>query len=235
MNTEKKRINIAIDGYSSCGKSTLAKGLAKALGYGYIDSGAMYRAVTLYAIQRGWMADGRINAEALVAALPDLHVDFIHRAGQNITRLNGREIESEIRTMEVSNAVSVVSKVPEVRAKLRVMQQKAAEGGGVVMDGRDIGSVVLPGAELKIFMTADRETRVRRRYEELIAKGRNVNVEQVRANLAERDRLDTQRKENPLVQTADARLLDSTDLTEMDQLNVVLDWVEELVTGKVDG
>ena len=228
---DKTKINIAIDGYSSCGKSTLAKGLAKALGYGYIDSGAMYRAVTLYAMNRGHINNGRVDTDTIIRELPDLHVDFIHRNGRNITRLNGREVESEIRAMEVSDLVSVVSKIPEVRGKLRLMQQKSAEDGGVVMDGRDIGSVVLPNAELKIFMTADREVRVRRRYDELVAKGHDISLEQVRQNISDRDRLDTGRRENPLIQTSDAKLLDNTDLTAAESLQVALEWVKAVLAG----
>lgn len=224
-----KKINVAIDGFSSCGKSTLAKGMAKALGFGYIDSGAMYRAATLYLLRRGLVDKQGLDREGVLAALPDMAIDFVHRDGQNITRLNGEEVETLIRDIEVSNLVSIVSKVPEIRAKLRALQQAYAENGGVVMDGRDIGSVVLPDAELKIFMTADREARVQRRYKELISKGHDVSVEEVRENIAARDKLDTERSENPLIRTEDAKLLDNTHLTAKESLELALSWVKELL------
>ncbi|MGB6036737.1 MAG: (d)CMP kinase [Cryomorphaceae bacterium] len=224
-----RKINIAIDGYSSCGKSTLAKSLAKALGYSYIDSGAMYRAVTLFAIRNKLTSDGEINENGLIESLSSIEVDFVNKNRVNTTRLNEQEVEDEIRTLEVSSLVSQVSRIPEVREKLRVMQQKAAKNGGVVMDGRDIGSAVLPDAELKIFMTADPEVRVERRYAELLAKGEELTREQVRENLTHRDKMDTSRKENPLIQPDDALVLDNTDITEMEQFELVMGWVENRV------
>ena len=207
----------------------MAKALAKALDYAYIDSGAMYRAVTLFAMRKGLIKDGHLDEKELIDSLDEIEIDFISKAGVNTTRLNQEEVEKEIRTMEVSSMVSQVSRLAEVREKLRVLQQKAADNKGVVMDGRDIGSAVLPDAELKIFMTADRSVRVRRRFSELIAKGHEITREEVRTNLMKRDKLDTERKENPLVQTPDARLLDNTDLTEKEQLHLALEWATSLI------
>jgi len=224
-----RKINIAIDGYSSCGKSTLAKGLAKALGYSYIDSGAMYRAVTLFAIRNGLIENGKVRDEKLIDQLSSITVDFINKNGINTTRLNGEEVEDEIRTLEVSSLVSQVSRIPEVREKLRLMQQKVAKDGGVVMDGRDIGSAVLPQAELKIFMTADQAVRVERRFSELLAKGEKLTREQVKENLTHRDEMDTSRKENPLVQPKDARVLDNTNISEEEQFDLVIEWVRNKV------
>jgi cytidylate kinase len=223
------KINIAIDGYSSCGKSTLAKALAKVFNYAYIDSGAMYRAVTLYAINKGFINGEQLDEGELISALNDLEVDFINENGLSRTRLNGKIVEDEIRTMPISAMVSQVSRIKEVRAKLRLMQQKAAEKGGVVMDGRDIGSAVLPDAELKIFMVAEKEVRAMRRFEELAEKGQELSLEQVRENLEKRDYIDSNRSENPLTQTADAQLLDTTKLTEKEQLNTAIAWARELM------
>jgi cytidylate kinase len=225
----KKKINIAIDGYSSCGKSTLAKGLAQALDYAYIDSGAMYRAVTLFAMRHGIISGNSLNLEKLLESLDKIKIDFINQAGVNTTRLNGENVESEIRSMAVSSWVSEISKVPEVRQKLRELQQMASAEGGVVMDGRDIGSAVLPEAELKVFMTADTHTRARRRFAELVQKGVEIEFEKVRENLAHRDKLDTEREENPLIQVPDALLLDNTKLTEKEQLNQALTWAKERI------
>jgi len=225
----ERKINIAIDGYSSCGKSTLAKGMAKALGYAYIDSGAMYRAVTLYALNNGLISDGEVNVAELENRLDVISVDFTNKNGLNTTLLNGKDVEDDIRNMEVSSMVSQVSRIKKVREKLRIMQQDSARFGGVVMDGRDIASAVLPFAELKIFMTADKDVRAMRRFEELAAKGETITLEEIRENLEKRDLLDTTRKENPLVQVPDARLLDTTHLTEMEQLNKALNWAKELI------
>ena len=225
----ERKINIAIDGYSSCGKSTLAKGMAQALGYAYIDSGAMYRAVTLYALSKGLITDGEVDVAELENQLDDISVGFTNKKGLNTTLLNGEDVENAIRNMEVSSMVSQVSRIKKVREKLRFMQQDSARYGGVVMDGRDIGSAVLPFAELKIFMTADKDIRAMRRFEELAAKGETITLEEIRANLEQRDLLDITRKENPLIQVPDALLLDTTKLTEMEQLNKALDWAKELI------
>lgn len=223
------KINIAVDGHSSTGKSTLARQLAKKLRYRYIDTGAMYRAVTLYALNAGIAAEGKVNQKVLIEVLPEINIDFDPDKGANHTLLNGVNVEGEIRAMQVSKHVSHVAKVAEVRSKLRQMQQKAALTGGIVMDGRDIGSAVLPDAALKIFMTADPEVRTKRRYDELHAKGNPASMEEVRQNIAERDRIDTGRKENPLVRTADARLLDNSRLTPDEQLEVALQWAHEAI------
>jgi cytidylate kinase len=223
----EKKINIAIDGYSSCGKSTLAKSLAKKLGYLYIDSGAMYRAITLYAMEENLIHNDGIDRKTLIDSLEEIEVDFVQIDGKNTTRLNQRIVESEIRTMKVSSFVSQVSKIPEVRGMLRKLQQACAINGGVVMDGRDIGSAVLPDAELKIFMVADPQIRAQRRFNELKRKGVIITLEEVVENLAHRDHHDTTRKENPLIQVSDARVLDNSHLNEKQQLELVLKWVEE--------
>jgi cytidylate kinase len=227
----ERKINIAIDGYSSCGKSTLAKGLAKALNYSYIDSGAMYRAVTLFAIRNNLTNKEEVNDQGLIDNLFSIDVDFINKNGINTTRLNEEEVEDEIRSLNVSSLVSQVSLIPEVRGKLRVMQQKAARNGGVVMDGRDIGSAVLPDAELKIFMTADPEVRVERRFAELATKEERLTRDQVKRNITHRDKLDTSRKENPLIQAKDARVLDNTDVSQTEQLDLVLEWALKIIKG----
>lgn len=224
-----RKINIAIDGYSACGKSTLAQALASALDYIYIDSGAMYRAVTLFAIQSNCVEDAQLNSNCLRAKLDDISIQFKNSGGKNTTLLNGKIVEKEIREMAVSSMVSQVSRLKEVREKLRFMQQDAARYGGVVMDGRDIGSAVLPMAELKIFMTADKDIRALRRYEELAEKGETIPLEKVRENIEKRDFLDTTRKENPLVQVPDARLIDNTTMSQSEQLNLALHWANELL------
>lgn len=224
-----KKINIAIDGYSSTGKSTLAKALAKKLSYAYIDSGAMYRCVTLYAMRNGLISKESIDRDGIVQALDEIDIDFVNENGHNLSRLNGEVVESEIRQMEVSSFVSPVSKIAEVRKTLRKLQQKAAKNGGVVMDGRDIGSAVLPKAELKIFMTADNEIRANRRYRELKEKGISITHREVEENLKTRDKMDTERKENPLVQVSDARLLDNSLLTANEQLEMAFQWAQEAI------
>ena len=225
----ERKINIAIDGYSSCGKSTLAKGLARALDYSYIDSGAMYRAVTLFALRNGCVNDGELNADCLLEKLNRISITFENHGGMNTTLLNGENVEKEIRNMQVSSMVSQVSRLKKVREKLRFLQQDLARYGGVVMDGRDIGSAVLPLAELKIFMTASKDIRARRRYEELLSKGEEITLDQVHENIDKRDYLDTTRKENPLIQVADARLLDNSEMTEPEQLNLALNWAREII------
>lgn len=225
----KKKINIAVDGHSSTGKSTLARQLAKKLHYRYIDTGAMYRAVTLYALNAGMAGNGAIDEKAIISALSEIQIDFENRDGSNRTQLNGVDVEGEIRAMNVSSHVSLVASIAEVRGKLRHMQQKVAARGGVVMDGRDIGSAVLPTAELKIFMTADPEIRARRRYEELHATGNPTELSEVRENIAERDRIDSSRKEDPLIRVADARLIDNSHLSQAEQLEIALNWAKEVI------
>jgi len=224
----KAPINIAIDGHSSTGKSTLAKALARELGFRYIDSGAMYRAVTLYALQNGLLKGG-LNEDGLIRELDNVSIDFQNKGGQNQTLLNGKIVEEKIREMDVSNSVSLISRVKAVRKKLRELQREMAMKGGVVMDGRDIGSAVLPDAELKIFMTADPEIRAKRRFDELKAKGQSVSLEEVIKNITDRDNLDSTRKENPLIKVEDARELDNSHLSQDEQVNTALNWAREII------
>lgn len=220
-----KKFNIAIDGYSSCGKSTLAKELARKLGYIYVDSGAMYRAVTLYGMRNGMVADGKVDKPALVSVLPQIKISFVYNRfeGKSETYLNEENVEQEIRLMEVSNHVSQVSVIKEVRDKLKAIQQGFGSDKGVVMDGRDIGTVILPKAPLKIFMTASPEIRAQRRFEELKAKGvADITYEAVLQNLTFRDKEDTSRAESPLKQADDAVVIDNTELTQEEQLDIAL-------------
>lgn len=227
MSTSK--INIAIDGYSSCGKSTLAKALAKKLNYVFIDTGAMYRAVTLFALQNKQASAGKVNVAKLIAALPNISITFVWNEleQRSFVQLNGETVEHEIREMDVANHVSAVASIPEVRKKLVELQQQMGKAKGVVMDGRDIGTVVFPDAELKIFMTASPEVRVQRRLAELTEKGQNVTAEEVKANIESRDYQDTHREADPLRQASDARILDNSELTPNDQLTLALSWVNE--------
>lgn len=226
-----EKINIAIDGYSSCGKSTLAKQLAKELEYIYVDSGAMYRAITLYCMNKGIIKDGALRTSDIVKVLDDIRIDFTHNPDKGIseTLLNGENVEKEIRTMEVSRNVSPISTVKEVREKLVERQKEMGEDKGVVMDGRDIGTEVFPNAQLKIFMTADVDVRAKRRYEELKAKGHDVSMKDVRENLAQRDHSDTTREESPLRKADDAVVLDNTFLNEEEQLAQALEWAKERI------
>jgi cytidylate kinase len=224
-------IIIAIDGYSSTGKSTLAKTLAKVLGYTYIDTGAMYRAVSLYALQSAYVSESTINEKALIADLNHIQISFtLGEASNSVVCLNGVQVESEIRGMEVSNCVSRISAIPEVRSFLVNQQQEMGAKKGVVMDGRDIGSVVFPHAELKLFMTAKEEIRAQRRYEELRSKGVHVDLESVKSNIAERDYRDTNRKIAPLIQVDDAIVLDNSTLTPEEQLDWVLEKVQRITS-----
>ncbi|GAB4022369.1 (d)CMP kinase [Spirosoma koreense] len=217
------KIVIAIDGYSSCGKSTTAKAVAARMGYGYIDTGAMYRAVSLFFIQERISLS---NHKEVMAALDKVHISFKHnnKTDRNETCLNGLNVEEEIRKMYISNIVSEVSAIPEVRWALVAQQQKMGRRRGVVMDGRDIGTKVFPDAEVKVFMTADTFTRARRRQQELLAKGELVNLEEIIQNLEKRDHIDTTRAESPLVQAPDAVSLDTSHMTIEEQV----DWVIEL-------
>ena len=228
------KITIAIDGYSSCGKSTLAKAIAAKLGYSYVDTGAMYRAITLYALRKGILIDGVLDTEALVKALPRIHITFrfnpLSRSSE--TYLNGENVEKELRTMEVSGNVSQVSTVKEVRQKLVALQRLLGKDKGVVMDGRDIGTNVFPNAELKLFMIADKDVRVQRRLDELTSKGQTVTADEVSKNLDDRDYQDTHRKENPLSKARDAIVLDNTDLSREQQMEYVLKLIEDLMLVK---
>jgi len=224
-----KGIIIAIDGYSSTGKSTLAKALAKKLAYAYIDTGAMYRAVTLYALRNGFIKLNSIDEESLASSLTEIEITFVvSEDSKSEVCLNGELIEGEIRGMEVSNSVSYVSAIPAVRELLVAQQQQMGISKCVVMDGRDIGSVVFPDAELKLFMTASESIRAQRRYSELKFKGDQVSLEEVRRNISERDYRDTHREIAPLVQVADALVLDNSNLTPDQQLEWVLERVRNI-------
>lgn len=208
------KITIAIDGFSSTGKSTMAKRLASRIGYRYIDSGAMYRAVTLYAMRHGMISpDGTVNVKELIKALPDIKIGFLILPDRQRTTLDGIDVEDEIRSLEVSSHVSPVAAIPEVRRALVEMQRTLGKDKGIVMDGRDIGTVVFPDAELKVFCNASAETRASRRFNELKAKGDEVTYEEVLKNVVDRDRIDTTRAESPLKRADDALLLDNSDMT----------------------
>nr|WP_187774903.1 (d)CMP kinase [Pedobacter sp. BS3] len=218
-------IIIAIDGYSSCGKSTLAKALAKKLHFIYIDSGAMYRAVTLYFLRNHI---DLTDEKAVAKALEDIHLSFHSRDYQSHITLNGEEVSEEIRQMPVSENVSAVSAIKAVRTDMVKQQQRLGRSKNIVMDGRDIGTKVFPDAQLKFFMTADPKIRAERRYNELITKGESITLEEVFENLAHRDYQDTTREESPLVRAEDAIILDNTNLTEEEQLQFAIEKVKAL-------
>lgn len=226
-----KKITIAIDGYSSTGKSTIAKQLAKHLGYVYVDTGAMYRAVTYFAMQNGYIDAEFFDKETLIASLPYIKLDFQFNPelGFGEMYLNDTNVETEIRTLEVSGFVSRIAEISEVRSKLVEQQQQMGKGKGIVMDGRDIGTVVFPDAELKIFMTASASTRAQRRFDELVLKGDKVTYEQVLKNVQERDYIDTHREDSPLVIANDAIEIDNSDLSREEQFATVLELIEDLV------
>ncbi len=215
-----KKISIAIDGHSSCGKSTMAKALARRIGYVYVDTGAMYRAVTLYAMRAGIIdADGNIDTERLTAAMPDIRITFRFNPDTQRpdTYLNGELVEQEIRTIAVSSHVSPIAALPFVREALVEQQQQMGRQGGIVMDGRDIGTVVLPDAELKIFVTASAQVRAERRYKELQEKGMPADFDEILRNVEERDYIDSHREVGPLRQADDALLLDNSHMTIAEQ------------------
>ncbi len=214
-----KKIIIAIDGHSSCGKSTMAKDLAKKIGYRYIDTGAMYRAVTLHSIRQGFFNDEKLDEEVLKKAMPGIKIDFQFNpeTGRSETFLNGENVEKQIRTMEVAEKVSPVSAIGFVRQAMVAQQQKMGQEGSVVMDGRDIGTVVFPNAELKIFVTARPEVRAQRRLDELILKGEKADFEEVLKNIEKRDLIDSTRAESPLRKADDALVLDNSDITIEEQ------------------
>ncbi|MES2593230.1 MAG: (d)CMP kinase [Bacteroidota bacterium] len=224
------KITIAIDGYSSCGKSTLAKALASHLHYAYVDSGAMYRCVTLYALRKGVIKDHSFMAEEIIKLLPEIKLSFIFnpQTKASDTFLNGENVEKEIRQMIVSENVSRVSAIHDVRVHMIAIQRELGKNKGIVMDGRDIGSNVFPDAELKIFMTSDTEIRTQRRYDEYKSKGQHVSYNDVKVNLLSRDHEDTHRKENPLIQAKDAIVLDNSDLTRDQQLEYVVKLMHDL-------
>ena len=222
-----KKIIVAIDGYSSCGKSTLAKSLARELGYTYIDSGAMYRVVTLYALRNNLIKEGRPEVKGILEALDSISITFSFDRGleRNTTYLNGENVEEEIRRLEVSENVSPVSTIRDVRVAMVRLQQEMGLNKGIVMDGRDIGTVVFPDAELKIFMTADPGIRAQRRYSELMLKGVSVSMDEIRENISSRDHIDQTRKESPLRKAEDAIVLDNSYLTPDQQLQWALQQV----------
>jgi cytidylate kinase len=229
-------IIIAIDGHSSTGKSTLAKKLAKELGYAFIDTGAMYRAVTLHAIRKGYFKNNQLDASALVADLADMKLRFIcdTQTGKSEMYLNGENVEAFIRSMEVSEKVSLVAVVPEVRQKLVAQQHDMGIEKGIVMDGRDIGTVVFPEAELKIFMTASAEIRAQRRFEELKAKGhKDITYAEVLKNVVERDDLDSNRSESPLKKAPDSKTLDNSHLSQDEQFDIALAWAKKAIAETV--
>lgn len=235
MSEPKKKITIAIDGYSSCGKSTLAKALAKKLHYVFVDSGAMYRGVCLYALQNGIIKDGILDKESLISHVANIRLAF-HKnteTGEQSLLLNGEDVSAQIRSLEVSQSVSQVATIREVRKKLVHQQQIMGKKGGIVMDGRDIGTVVFPDAELKLFLTASVEVRTQRRYDEMIAKGQSVDPETVRKNLIERDHIDSTREESPLRQAEDAIVIDNSHLTPEEQLKKALELVHEVIHQQV--
>ena len=217
---QSKKIIVALDGFSSCGKSTFAKSIAKRLGYIFIDTGAMYRAVTLYALEHGAIQSGIADEERIISLLPEISITFRFnpQRGASDIYINGDLVEGKIRTIEVSNCVSSVSAIGKVREKLVAMQQDMGRKKGVVMDGRDIGTVVFPDAELKIFMTADPKVRAERRYTELTAKGDNVSFEEILENVVSRDKADMTRVISPLQQAADAIVLDNSHMTVEEQM-----------------
>lgn len=220
-----KKITIAIDGHSSCGKSTMAKDLARRIGYVYIDTGAMYRAVTLFAMRHNLIANGQVNAAKLEEEMGNIHISLrLNPETQRPdTYLNGECVEREIRTMEVSRHVSLIAALPFVRSAMVEMQREMGKEKGVVMDGRDIGTVVFPHAELKIFVTASAEVRAQRRYDELTAKGEECNYEEILENVKERDRIDSTRETSPLRQAEDAIVLDNTHMTIPEQENWLME------------
>ncbi len=229
-----KKITIAIDGHSSCGKSTMAKDLARKLGYVYVDTGAMYRAVTLYALRHQLITpDGTLLADELIAALPDIHISFRYNAetGRPDTYLNGELVEKDIRTQEVSNHVSPVAAIGQVREAMVAQQQQMGQEGGIVMDGRDIGTVVFPHAELKVFVTASAEVRAQRRFKELQEKGMPADYDDILRNVQERDYIDSHREVSPLRQADDALLLDNSSLTIEEQNQWLLEQARKTIEG----
>jgi cytidylate kinase len=221
------KITIAIDGHSSTGKSTVAKQLANHLGYIYVDSGAMYRAITLFAIQNGFIDRHNFRISDLVCELSNAELEFRFNADMGFSEmfLNGKNVEKEIRTMEVSKLVSQVSAIPEVRNQLVKQQHKMGENKGIVMDGRDIGTVVFPNAELKLFMTASADIRAQRRYEELLKRGDEVTFEEILHNIKERDYIDSNREDSPLTQADDAVVIDNSNMSLEEQYEKIFQLV----------
>lgn len=228
-----RKLIIAVDGYSSCGKSTFAKAIAREMNYFYIDSGAMYRAVTLYCIRMGYIKGQKLNEEEIGDSMDDIDIRFKYNpdSGEYETYLNGENVESEIRQAEVSSKVSLISKLKTVRDRLVEMQRETGMMKGIVMDGRDIGTVVFPDADIKIFMTATEKVRAERRYKELKEKGINAEFNAVLDNIAERDKIDSGREISPLRKADDAYVLDNTDMTVKQQM----DWFRKILEKKFAG
>jgi cytidylate kinase len=228
----KKKLIIAIDGYSSCGKSTFAKAIARELGYIYIDSGAMYRAVTLYCMRRKFTGSGITDEAGIVSELKDIHIEFVYNPdiGEYETFLNSENVEREIRGIEVSSQVSRISQIPEVRSRMVELQRQIGVFKDIVMDGRDIGTVVFPDADLKIFMTASVEIRAKRRFDELKAKGLNVDFDEIRRNIVARDITDENRDISPLRKAEDAIVLDNSRMTVKEQMA----WVHRIIEEKIN-
>ena len=231
---DKKKINVAIDGTSSSGKSTMAKALAKSVGYTYIDTGAMYRSVALFCLRNGLITDGKVDVERLLPMLPDINISFKIEDGKQITYLNGENVENEIRGLEVSNNVSLVAAIAEVRHAMVRLQQEMGKNKGVVMDGRDIGTVVLPDAEIKLYVTTSPEIRAKRRFDEMRAKGDTcVTLDDIIANVKMRDHLDTTRKESPLRKADDAVEVDSGKFASAEeQIAWAVDYFHQFMQGK---
>jgi cytidylate kinase len=221
------KIIVAIDGFSSCGKSTIAKALAKYAGYTYVDTGAMYRAIALYALRNNLLNDAQI-----IAALPDIQVGFVRIDNAQHVTLNGEDVEAQIRTLEVGNKASQISQIKEVRAFLVAQQQRMGLDKGIVMDGRDIGTVVFPKAELKLFLTASPEVRAQRRFDELVAKGEQPDYQAVLNDVNDRDYRDTHRAESPLRQADDAIVVDNSNMTPDEQMEVIYGLFDKTLNGK---
>ena len=232
MNQSSRKIVIAIDGFSSCGKSTFAKAIAARLGYIFIDTGAMYRAVTLYSLEHGAVVDGEVQQDKVVELLPQIEISFRFNAerGASDIYVNGVEVEQKIRSIEVSNLVSKISSIAQVREKLVAMQQRMGQEQGVVMEGRDIGTVVFPDAELKIYMTADPAVRAQRRYDELTAKGDDVTLEEILENVISRDHADMNREISPLRQAEDAIVLDNSNMSVEEQMAWFMERYEAVIS-----
>ncbi len=228
-----KKLIIAIDGYSSCGKSTFAKAIAKELNYVYIDSGAMYRAVTLYYLRKGLVGEGILDITGIVHIINDIHVEFVYNPdiAEYETFLNSENVEKEIRGIDVSAYVSNISKISEVRIRMVELQRQIGVFRGIVMDGRDIGTVVFPDADVKIFMTASVDIRAKRRYDELREKGLSVNLEEIRQNIVARDITDENRDISPLRKADDAVILDNSRMTVDEQMV----WVRGIIEKKING
>jgi len=229
------KITIAIDGHSSTGKSTVAKQLADYLGYIYVDSGAMYRGVTLFALEHELISEQHFYKEQLIDSLSEIQLEFLKENDKENTEihLNGKNVEKEIRNMVVSEFVSQIATIPEVRRKLVILQHEIGKEKGVVMDGRDIGTVVFPDAELKIFMTAKPETRASRRYKELSTRGDEITYEEVYDNVKERDHIDSTRKDSPLKKAVDAIEVDNSELNLEDQFHIILQLAKDRIAGRV--